>query len=235
MMSENIEAAQSDQTNNPIKHKLRVGIFLYPGMTMLDAYGPLQFLAFVPSFETFTFAKTSTLLPCDAGVNLQPNYDFDNCPPIDILLVPGSANPLTQIQDEKVISFLKRKGEQAQYITSVCTGALILAATGLLNGYRTTTHWAYASVLAQYPQITFENKRIVIDRNRISGGGITAGLDFALALIANIEGEQQAKTLQLLFEYDPKPPFNCGSPLLADASLVQRVEQEVRQIASGLF
>lgn len=215
--------------------KLNVGIFLFPGMTMLDAYGPLQVLAVSRLFNTFTFAKSAEPLPCDANVALLPNYGFSDCPHLDVLIVPGGANPIEQIQDEQVISFLRAAGEQAKYVTSVCTGALILAETGLLDGYQSTVHWAYAESLKRYQGVSYVNQRIVKDRNRISGGGITAGLDFALTLIAEIAGEQQARTMELILEYDPQPPFNSGDHNLVDAELKQQVQGMIHQIGKELF
>jgi cyclohexyl-isocyanide hydratase len=215
--------------------KLNVGIFLFPGMTMLDAYGPLQVLALSQLFNTFTFAKSAEALPCDANVALLPNHGFSDCPPIDVLIVPGGANPIGQIQDEQVISFLRAAGEQAKYVTSVCTGALILAETGLLDGYKSTVHWAYAESLKRYKSVSYVNQRIVKDRNRISGGGITAGLDFALTLIAEIAGEQHAKTMELLLEYDPHPPFKTGNHNLVGDKLKQQVQGMVHHIAKELF
>ncbi|RTR27202.1 DJ-1/PfpI family protein [Shewanella atlantica] len=215
--------------------KLNIGIFLFPGMTMLDAYGPLQVLAVSRLFNTFTFAKSAEPLPCDANVALLPNYGFSDCPPLDVLIVPGGANPIAQIEDEQVISFLSAAGEQAKYVTSVCTGALILAETGLLDGYKSTVHWAYVESLKRYKEVSYVNQRIVKDRNRISGGGITAGLDFALTLIAEITGEQHGKTMELLLEYDPEPPFHTGNHNLVGEKLKQQVQGMVHHIAKELF
>ena len=215
--------------------KLNIGIFLFPGMTMLDAYGPLQVLAASQMLNTFTFAKSAAPLPCDANVALLPNYGFADCPTLDVLIVPGGANPIEQMQDEQVIRFLRTAGEQAKYVTSVCTGALILAETGLLDGYKSTVHWAYAESLKRYEGVSYVDQRIVKDRNRISGGGITAGLDFGLALIAEIAGDQHAKRMELLLEYDPQPPFNTGNHNLVDEKLKQQVQGMVQHIAKELF
>ncbi|MCH1920537.1 DJ-1/PfpI family protein [Shewanella sp. A3A] len=214
---------------------LNIGIFLYPGMTMLDAYGPLQLLSFAEGFHCFTFAKTAEPVPCDAGVNLLPNYGFDDCPHIDILLVAGGGNPHQPMQDAATQAFLRQAASQAQYITSVCSGALILASAGLLDGYQTACHWAYKDAFNRFPQVEVLPQRVVIDRNHISGGGITAGLDFALTLVAELHGAAAAQTLQLLLEYDPQPPFNSGSPQTAAPELVAGVQAEVRKLAAELF
>ncbi|WP_051215902.1 DJ-1/PfpI family protein [Ferrimonas futtsuensis] len=215
--------------------KLNIGIFLFPGMTMMDAYAPLQVLAVSGLFNVFTFAKTPSPLPSDANVSLLPNYGFADTPPIDVLIVPGGANPSDQMQDEEVVDFLRRSGRAAKYVTSVCTGALILAQTGLLDGYRTAIHWAYADALKAFPNVTFESRRIVHDRDRISGGGITAGLDFALYLIGEIAGKQQGAAMELLLEYDPAPPFQVGHPARAPLALKQGIQAKVMELAPGLF
>ena len=181
--------------------KMKVGIFLFEGMTMLDAYGPLQILAFAEQFETFPFAKTSEPLPSDAGVMLLPNYGFADCPDLDILVIAGGGNVLNVLKDQESIDFIRKQGEQAKYVTSVCTGSLILAEAGLLDGYKATTHWAYKEILATYSDIEMTEGRVIVDRNRMTGGGVTAGIDFALRMIGEVLGPEQGMALELLFEY----------------------------------
>ena len=214
--------------------KKKVGIYIFENMTMLDAYAPLQFFAMVEEMETFTFAKTNEPLMCDAGALLTPHYGFDDCPDVDILVVPGGGNTLQQMQDTEVLNFLRKQGEQAKYVTSVCTGSLILAAAGLLDGYKAATHWGYTDVLASYANITQVDKRVVIDRNRITGGGITAGLDFALTIISEVIGEPAAHAMQLVFEYRPEPPFNSGGPETAPPPVVDAVKGMISEIAGDL-
>jgi transcriptional regulator GlxA family with amidase domain len=170
----------------------------------------------------------------DTGVRLIPDYDFATCPALDILLVGGGVNPLPEMQDESVMSFLRKAGDSAEYVTSVCTGALILAETGLLKGYRATTHWAYQQRLALYPGVEVVASRVVTDRNRITGGGVTAGIDFALTLIGQLAGPETAAALQLMAEYDPHPPANLGSPDLAPPELVAAIRQQFDQMAPDL-
>ena len=215
--------------------KLTVGIYLFPHMTMMDAYAPLQMFSFVDAFETFTFARTNEAFPSDCGALLTPDYGFNNCPAIDVLVVPGGGNTLAQMKDPEVIEFIRNAGTDARYVTSVCTGALILAEAGLLDGYEAATHWAYRDVLESYDKVKLVDKRVAVDRNRITGGGITAGLDFALTVIAELTDEPTANVMQLLFEYRPQPPFNSGGPETAPPEVVAMVRGKVGEIAADLL
>lgn len=198
-----------------------IGVYFWQQMTMLDVLGPHQFLGYVPRFTVVTFAKTKDPVVADTGVRLIPGHDFSTCPPLDILLVGGGGNPLPEMEDKDVISFLAEAGHGAEYVTSVCTGALILAEAGLLDGYQATTHWAYKELLERgYPEVTVVDGRVVTDRNRITGGGVTAGLDFALTLIGQLTDPDTAANVQLVTEYDPKPPTNYGSPDTAPAEFI---------------
>ncbi|MDX6720095.1 MAG: cyclohexyl-isocyanide hydratase [Solirubrobacteraceae bacterium] len=146
----------------------------------------------------------ATVRRCDARADrevLVPDHDLASCPPIDILVVAGGIDPSTQMTDEAVMAWMREAGQSAEYVTSVCTGALILAEAGLLDGYRATTHWAYKQQLATYP-VEVVDDRVVSDRNRITGGGVTAGIDFGLALVAQVAGADVAAGLQLMGEYD---------------------------------
>lgn len=211
-----------------------VGIYLFNDMTMLDAFGPLQFLSFVDSFETFTFAKNKAPIPSDSGAVLSPDYSFADCPDIDILVVPGSGNPMNEMKDGQVIEFLQSAAAGSRYVTSVCTGSLLLAEAGLLEGYEVATHWAFRELLAAYPGVSVVDKRVAVDRNRISGGGVTAGIDFALTLIAEAASPLEAQALQLMFEYRPEPPFATGGPEAASPELLAFVGERVKEVTSGL-
>jgi transcriptional regulator GlxA family with amidase domain len=149
--------------------------------------------------------------------------------------MPGGGDVFGQMSDATVQAFLKDSGAKAKYITSVCTGALILAEAGLLDGHRATTHWAYIDQLAKYPEIEVVDERVAVDRNRISGGGITAGIDFALTVVAEVVSPELAQTIQLIFEYRPQPPFNTGSPETAPAEIVERVKGMVAQRNQPLY
>lgn len=213
----------------------RIGIYIYPNMTMLDCLGPHQTLGLCPGLEVFTFARTTDPLVTDTGLTITPDYGFDDIPPCEVLLVGGTANAYPEMTDPTVLSALARVGAQARYITSVCTGSLILAAAGLLDGHRATTHWAMREVLASYPEVEVVNERVVVDRNRITGGGITSGIDFAFTLIEILFDEKTAQLIQLLTEYDPAPPYRTGSPETAPAEMVASIRQMAAAGASELF
>ena len=224
-----------DYQGKVMTEKRTVGIYIYPQVTMLDAYGPLQFFAMVDEFEAFTFSKMSEPVMSDAGALLTPHYGFNDCPEIDVLVVAGAGNVLPQLKDREVIDFLRNIGEKAEYVTSVCTGGLILAEAGLLDGHRAVTHWTYAKLLDSYPNITLVDERVCISGNGITGGGITAGIDFAISVIANIIGEPTAHVTQLLFEYRPAPPFNSGGPDTAPQFAVDIARGKVAEIATDLW
>jgi cyclohexyl-isocyanide hydratase len=203
----------------------RIGVYIYENMTMLDVFGPMQFLAFVPDVELVTIAVTENPITTDAGIRVTPNYSVATAPDLDILLVGGAADPSRELADAEVMSWFRKAGEQAEYVTSVCTGALFLAEAGLLDGYQATTHWAYLDDLGHYPIEIVRDQRVVRDRNRITGGGVTAGIDFALTLISEFADPQTAAAMQLLCEYDPQPPMNCGHPRTAPPELVNAVAE----------
>jgi cyclohexyl-isocyanide hydratase len=203
----------------------RIGVYIYENMTMLDVFGPMQFLAYVPDVELVTIAATQGRITTDAGVRVTPDCSIATATDIDILLVGGAADPSRELADAEVMSWFRKAGERAEYVTSVCTGSLVLAEAGLLDGYRATTHWAYVGDFANYPEITFAEGRVVVDRNRITGGGVTAGIDFALTLIAELADPQTAAAMQLLCEYDPQPPGPFGHPRTAPPELVAAVAE----------
>lgn len=217
-----------------MSNTMNVGIYIFEDMTMLDGFAPLQVLSFVEQFNTFTFSTEGVPLKSDSGAILTPDYSVDNCPDLDILVMPGGGDVLGQMQDQKLQEFLKTKGEKAKYITSVCTGALILAEAGLLDGYQATTHWAYIEQLDAFPEIEVVDKRVAVDRNRITGGGITAGLDFALTVVSEVIAPEVAQTIQLIFEYRPQPPFNSGSPDTAPEEIVGMVRGLVNEKSKAL-
>jgi transcriptional regulator GlxA family with amidase domain len=212
-----------------------VGIFIWPDMTMLDVLGPHQALGITPGIEVFTFARTRDPLVTDSGLTIVPDHDFSDLPACDVLLVGGGGNPYPEMKNPEVVETLARVGAQARYVTSVCTGALFLAEAGLLEGYRANTHWSARGILGSYPGVEVADGRVVVDRNRITGGGVTAGIDFALSLIAILIDEATASFVQLIMEYDPAPPFTTGHPDSSPAQLVEMARGVCAQMAPELF
>jgi cyclohexyl-isocyanide hydratase len=207
----------------------QVGFVIFPDLTQLDFTGPLQVLARLPQSTTHIIAKTDAAVPSDCGLGLVPTCTFATCPPLDLICVPGGTTGVVKaVQDADTVAFVRRQAEGAKYVTSVCTGAFILGAAGLLKGKRATTHWAYTDLLPLVGA-THERARIVKDGNLITAGGVTAGIDFGLSVVAEVAGETTARTVQLGIEYDPAPPFDSGDPARAPAaikaSLTERYEK----------
>ena len=202
--------------------RLHIGFLLFPNVTQLDLTGPAQVLSRVPGAQVHLAWKTLDPVRTDVGFSILPTTTFDECPALDVLCVPGGFGFADQLTDSQTLEFLRRQGRDARYVTSVCNGSLLLGAAGLLQGYRSACHWAWRKYLPRFGAIPVA-ERVVRDRNRISGGGVTAGIDFAFVLAAELAGEDTARTLQLAFEYDPHPPFDSGSPEKAGAQRVQQL------------
>jgi cyclohexyl-isocyanide hydratase len=205
---------------------LAIGILIYPNVTQLDATGPAQVLARVPGATLHMIWKTREPIPTDAGFSIVPNATFADCPKLDVICVPGGGGQVALMTDPETLDFLRRQAETARYVTSVCTGSLVLGAAGLLKGYRSACHWAWREMLSDFGAVPVA-ERVVRDRNRISGGGVTAGIDFGLTVAAELAGEEVAKSIQLVLEYDPHPPFDSGSPEKAGPERVQRLRERL--------
>ena len=212
-----------------------IGIYIWPYMTSLDVLGPHQFFGYVPDFEVVTVAKSMDPVVTDTRIQILPDHDFSTCPPIDILLVGGGVDPSAQMRDDAVMSWVRETGRAAEYVTSTCTGALILAEAGLLDGYKATTHWAYTPQLAIYPGVELAEGRVVTDRDRITCVGGTAAIDFALTLIAQLAGPHVAAGLQLMSQYDPQPPTPFGHPDNAPDELVAAVRAQAAELSPALI
>ena len=200
---------------------IRVGFLLFPDVTQLDLTGPAQVLSRLGHATIDLVAKTREPVPTDAGFALLPTASFADAVLPDLLCVPGGLGVNDAIEDAETLDWVRRAGAETQWVTSVCTGSLLLGAAGLLDGYRATCHWAQHHHLARFGAVPV-HERWVIDRNRATGGGVTAGIDFGLALLAAIRGEAHARLVQLSLEYDPQPPFDSGSPDRADAATLAR-------------
>ncbi len=203
---------------------LQIGLILYPELTQLDLTGPFEVFSRMPDAQVHLIWKTLEPIQSDTGLRLLPTTRMTDCPDLDVVCVPGGPGQIDLMQDEEVLGFLRRQGAKAKYVTSVCTGSLLLGAAGLLKGYRASTYWACTDMLAGYGAI-YEKGRVIKDRNRITGGGVTAGIDFALTVVAELAGERAAKMIQLSIEYNPAPPFACGHPDVADAEITQAMTQ----------
>ena len=199
-----------------------IGMLLFPNMTQLDFTGPYEVFSRLPETTVHIVAASLDPVRTDRGLVLAPSTTYTTCPQLDVVVVPGGPGQEALMQDEGVLGFLRHQAAGAKYVTSVCTGALVLGAAGLLTGYRATTHWT-AMPLLPLLGATPVAARIVVDRNRITGGGVTAGIDFGLHLAAVLRGEDVAEQIQLELEYDPQPPFHSGTPATAPGDVVTAV------------
>ena len=203
---------------------MKIAFVLFPNLTQLDFTGPLQFLARMPGAETRLLARTMDPVPSDCGLSLMPTGTFaEDADAVDLLCIPGGFGVSQAIEDRELMDFVRRAGAEASWHTSVCTGAFVLGAAGLLEGKRATTHWAYHDLLSKVGAIPTPG-RVVRDGQVITGGGVTAGIDFALQLVAELHGPQVAQSLTLGMEYDPQPPFAVGHPERAPVALTNKLK-----------
>ncbi|PHP95813.1 thiamine biosynthesis protein ThiJ [Pantoea agglomerans] len=209
---------------------LQIGLLLFPDVTQLDLTGPWEVFARTPDVECHLIWKDRQPVRSDRGLSILPTTSFADCPPLDVICVPGGPGQIALMSDDVTLNFLRQQADQAKWVTSVCTGSLVLGAAGLLKGYRATSHWSSIDQLALLGTEPV-SQRVVRDRNRISGAGVTSGIDFALTLVAEIAGDAVAKSVQLQMEYDPEPPFTSGSPHTASP---QEVEQARAKMAEFL-
>jgi cyclohexyl-isocyanide hydratase len=204
---------------------LSVGMVLFPGLTQLDLTGAYEVLARMPNTRVSLVASTLDPVRSEWGLTIVPDATYADAPPLDVLCVPGGWGVNARLDDDELLDFLRARGDHARYITSVCSGSLLLGAAGLLRGYRATTHWLSLDLL---PLLGAESvrQRVVRDRNRITGAGVTAGIDFGLALAAELFGPAAAQRIQLAIEYAPAPPFDSGSPATAPDDIREALGRE---------
>ena len=226
-------------------NQLQIGFLIYPGVIQLDVMGAYQVLTFPPNTQVHLIWKTLSPVISNEGLVLTPTTTLAECPQLDVICVPGGGiGQIEVMQDAEILHFLKQQSITARYVTSVCTGSLILAAAGLLQGYKATCHWAFQDQLAMLG-VEVVPQRVVIDRNRVTGAGVTSGIDFGLTLLGLLCGEQVAKMTQLMMEYTPEPPFNAGTPETAGEAVVRSLMQfgkplldiflaQTQKVAAGL-
>jgi cyclohexyl-isocyanide hydratase len=190
---------------------LHIGLLTFPRVQQLDLTGPYEVFATLPETTIHLIWKTLTPITSATGLILTPTTTITDCPQLDIICIPGGIGINALLTDATIIEFVKTQSNTARYITSVCTGALLLGAAGLLAGKRATTHWSAMDFLPAFGAIPTQS-RVVRDGNLITGGGVTAGIDFALTLAAELAGQPAAETIQLTLEYAPNPPFTAGHP-----------------------
>jgi cyclohexyl-isocyanide hydratase len=203
---------------------MQIGFLLFPNLTQLDLTGPLQVIHRLPGAQTHLAAKTLSPVPSDCGLSLVPTVTLAECPPLDLLCIPGGFGVDQAIADAETLAFVRQQAAHARYLTSVCTGAFVLGAAGLLRGKRATTHWAYRQFLPLVGAIPVE-ARVVRDGEVFTGGGVTAGIDFAFTVAAEVAGSAVAEAIQLALEYDPAPPLHAGSPSSAPPVIREQVER----------
>jgi cyclohexyl-isocyanide hydratase len=211
---------------------LQIGILIFPNVTQLDFTGPLQVFSSLPNTTVHLIWKRIEPVTTDTVLTITPTVSFADCPQLDVICVPGGAGTDDVVNDEEMLQFLRRQATGAKYVTSVCTGSLVLGAAGLLRGYKATTHWTAMEYLGPYGALPTKT-RVCVDRNRVTGGGVTAGIDFALTLVSILVDRPTAEAIQLRLEYNPAPPFTSGSPDTAPPEVLARLNARVADSQQG--
>lgn len=205
-----------------------IGFLLFPALTQLDLTGPWEVFARLPGVKLHLIWKDRQPVIADRGMAILPDTTFADCPALDLLCIPGGPGQIALMNDSETLAFVRAKACAAKWVTSVCTGSLVLGAAGLLRGYRATTHWGSLDQLSLLGAIPVE-QRVVCDRNRITGAGVTSGIDFALTVTEAIAGRETAELIQLQMEYDPDPPFTSGSPRTASAARLNQARAQMKE------
>lgn len=225
--------------------QFNIGFVIFPGITQLDFTGPFEILSRLgtppsiavpskfPQSQVHVIAKTLAPVASDRGLGFMPTSTFADCPPLDLICVPGGAGIVDALGDVEMVDFIRRQGGQARYVTSVCVGAFLLGAAGLLQGRRAATHWAYADLLPLVGA-RHEKGRIVRDGNVFTSGGVSAGIDFGLSIVAELAGPEVAEAIQLGVEYDPSPPFDAGHPDKAPEAAIALMRQRNETARAGM-
>ena len=210
-----------------MKTRFRIGILVFDNITLLDAVGPFDAFVSIPGAIVVLVAKRKRPVVAGGGLILLPHTDLRHCPKLDVLCIPGGGGVNALLLDDEVLAFVRRRARTARYVTSVCTGSLVLGAAGLLQGKRAACHWLSLAMLTSFGAKP-SSKRIEYDGKFITAGGITSGIDFGLSLAAKIAGVTVAKEIQLMMQYDPQPPFRAGTPAQAGKRLTARIANKRR-------
>ncbi|MBI0168142.1 DJ-1/PfpI family protein [Bartonella sp. M0280] len=204
---------------------IKAGFFIFDEMQLLDFAAPYDEFCSTPEIEVSLIGETLKPITTTSGLSFAPDHDISTILPLDVLCIPGGDGVNQFINNEPVLEFFRKEAKETRFVTSVCTGSLILGASGLLKGRKATTHWSAMEFLPLFGAIPVQ-ERVVVDGHIITAGGITAGMDFGLVIIAKLLGQETAKKTQLLMQYDPEPPFDCGTPGKAPKALVKQLQQQ---------
>ena len=204
---------------------IKAGFFIFDEMQLLDFAAPYDEFCSTPEIEVSLIGETLKPITTTSGLSFAPDHDISTILPLDVLCIPGGDGVNQFLDNEPVLEFFRKEAKETRFVTSVCTGSLILGASGLLKGRKATTHWSAMEFLPLFGAIPVE-ERVVVDGHIITAGGITAGMDFGLVIIAKLLGQETAEKTQLLMQYDPEPPFDCGTPEKAPNALVEQLQQE---------
>ena len=210
----------------------QIGILVFPGVQQLDLTGPYEVFASLPGAQVHLLWKDREPIRSATGLMLAATMTLDQCPPLDVLCVPGGGGVNALMEDQEILAFLRAQADRARYMTSVCTGSLVLGAAGLLKRRRATTHWLSHDLLEKVGAIPV-NGRVVRDGNLITAGGVTSGIDFGLTVVAELAGREAAEAIQLSLEYAPDPPFDAGTPESASSATVQTVSERMAATRSA--
>ncbi len=212
--------------NKEKRMSLSFGILIFPNVQLLDVAGPNDAFAGVPGAKVHLIWKSMDSVKTTSGMEIRPNATFEDCPKLDVLCVPGGGGVNALLEDAEVLDFVRSRAEDAKYVTSVCTGSLVLGMAGLLKGKKATCHWNAVDFLS-HMGATYVNERVVKEGNLYTAGGITSGIDFGLEILADLLGEEEAKTVQLAMEYEPAPPFESGTPAQASSSVIAEAQRRM--------
>lgn len=210
---------------------LHIGFVLFPSLTQLDLTGPWEILTRLPNATCHLLSHDMTpVKSASGGLSIVPTLTYTECPQLDVICIPGGPGHLGAMEDEALLAFVRRQAPACRYVTAVCTGTLVLAAAGLMRGYRATTHWMSLDRLVAFGAVPVKN-RIVADRGRITGGGVTAGIDFGLAVVTELAGETLAREIQLQIEYEPEPPYGGSPDTAAEETVTTLRSKSARYVA----